>query len=426
MNQSPAVPYCRTIAIAALLVVTGARPGAASGAAPQQPAASAPAQAAPLTYQAALDLASTRNLGVVAAMRQRAIREAEVRIAGQRPNPDFSFEATRDTPHEVLSFGFPIEIGGKRARRIELAQEEMSLADLDVKQAQRTLRRNLRQAFYGLLAADERVRDGQAVLAIAQRVRDTANARFTEGAAPRLEVMEADLGVARVEAEIDLAQSSRQALQADLNAVLNQPPDRAINVTGDLAAAPTALTYADALKVATDSNVDLVRADREIAIERRRTSVLRAERTPTPTFSVGGVFDAPGEFTAGVSAGLGLTIPLFSRNQGEIAQSTATVSQLQAERESAFRTLEASLYGAWARLQALRKQADVYREKLVPTATDLEALAEESYRAGRSPVLTVLDAQRNLRDVRREYLQALADYQAAIADLEEILGAPII
>jgi outer membrane protein TolC len=41
-------------------------------------------------------------------------------------------------------------------------------------------------------------------------------------------------------------------------------------------------------------------------------------------------------------------------------------------------------------------------------------------------VLTVLDAQRNLRDVRREYLQALADYQAAIADLEEILGAPII
>ena len=184
--------------------------------------------------------------------------------------------------------------------------------------------------------------------------------------------------------------------------------------------------YADALKVATDSNVDLVRADREIAIERRRTSVLRAERTPTPTFSVGGVFDAPGEFTAGVSAGLGLTIPLFSRNQGEIAQSTATVSQLQAERESAFRTLEASLYGAWARLQALRKQADVYREKLVPTATDLEALAEESYRAGRSPVLTVLDAQRNLRDVRREYLQALADYQAAIADLEEILGAPII
>jgi cobalt-zinc-cadmium efflux system outer membrane protein len=166
--------------------------------------------------------------------------------------------------------------------------------------------------------------------------------------------------------------------------------------------------------------------DREIAIERRRTSLLRAERTPTPVVSVGGVFNAPGEFNAGASAGLGLTIPLFSRNQGEIAQSTATLSQLEAERAAVFRTLETSVFGAWTRLQALAKQVEVYRDRLVPTATSLESLAEESYRAGRSPVLTVLDAQRNLRDVRREYLQALVDYQTAIADLEEILGAPVL
>jgi cobalt-zinc-cadmium efflux system outer membrane protein len=197
-------------------------------------------------------------------------------------------------------------------------------------------------------------------------------------------------------------------------------------VTGDLAAAPTAVAYNDVLQVATGSNTDLMRVDREIAVERRRTSLLRAERTPTPVVSVGGVFNAPGEFNAGASAGLGLTIPLFNRNQGEIAQSTATLSQLQAERDAVFRTMESSVYGAWTRLEALAKQVQVYRDRLVPTATSLESLAEESYRAGRSSVLTVLDAQRNLRDVRREYLQALADYQTAIADLEEILGAPIL
>jgi len=397
---------------------------AAPGTPLRHPSADA-APGTPLTYQAALDLALSRNLDLAAALRQRAIREAEVRIARQWPNPEFSFEASRDVPHQVVSLGFPIEIGGKRARRIELAQEQMSLADLDVRTAQRTLRRNLRQAFYGLLAADERVRDAEAVLAIAQRVRDAANARFTEGAAPRLEVMEADLSVARAEAELELARGSRVAVQADLNAVLNQPAGQAVAVTGDLAEGPKTLTYADALKMATESNADLMRVDREIAIERRHTSLLRAERTPTPVFSVGGVFNAPGEFNAGASAGLGLTFPLFSRNQGEIAQSTATISQLQAEREAVFRTMENSLYGAWARLQAVRKQVEVYRDRLIPTATLLESLAEESYRAGRSPVLTVLDAQRNLRDVRREYLQALADYQTAIADLEEILGAPV-
>jgi len=425
MNLSPAFrPYRRVAATAAIALFV---PAAAVARPPARRQVPVPAvQPGPLTYQAALDLATARNLDLAAAMRQRAIREAEVRIARQWPNPDFSFEVSRDAPHEVVSVGFPIEIGGKRSRRIQLAQEQVSLADLDVRTAQRTLRRNLRQAFFGLLSADERLRDAEAVLSIAERVRDAAEARFTAGAAPRLEVMQADLGVARAQAEVELARSSRLAVQADLNAVLNQPAGQAIVVTGDLAAPPKAFSYDDAVRVATGSNTDLMRVDREIAIERRRTSLLRAERAPTPVVSVGGVFNAPGEFNAGASAGLGVTIPLFSRNQGEIAQSTATLSQLQAEREAVFRTMETSVFGAWTRLQALARQAAVYRDRLVPTATSLESLAEESYRAGRSPVLTVLDAQRSLRDVRREYLQALADYQTAIADLEEILGAPVL
>ena len=56
----------------------------------------------------------------------------------------------------------------------------------------------------------------------------------------------------------------------------------------------------------------------------------------------------------------------------------------------------------------------------MPTATDLETLAEESYRAGRTSVLGVLDAQRSLRDFRREALQAALDLQLSLAELEEI------
>ena len=65
---------------------------------------------------------------------------------------------------------------------------------------------------------------------------------------------------------------------------------------------------------------------------------------------------------------------------------------------------------------------DAYTARLVPTATDLESLAEESYRAGRSSVLAVFDAQRSLRDLNRDVLQAALDLQLAIADLEDLLG----
>ncbi|MGE5360217.1 MAG: TolC family protein [Bacteroidales bacterium] len=410
MNQTFVARACRIAAAAVLLSASGLVQ------AQDQP---------PLTYQSALELALTRNASLAAARRQLAIREAAVRAAGQRPNPEFSFEASKDTPHEVLSVGFPIEITGQRGRRIDLAREEMKLADLDVRDAERTLRRNLRDSFYGLVAADARVRDAEAVLAIVRRIRDAANARFTEGAAPRLEVMEADLGVARSEAELELAQSTRAAAQAELNAVLNQPAAQAVSVVGDLAAPPRVADFAAIVKLAGESNGDLLRVEREIAIEQRRTSLLKAEKTPMPTFSIGGVFDAPGEFNAGLSGGVSMAIPLFSRNQGEIAQSAAMVLQLRAQRDAVLRQIESSVFATWTRLQAQRKQVEAYRDRLLPTSTEIASLAEESYRAGRSALLDLLLAQRTLRDLRREYLQALSEYQAAIAELEERVGAPL-
>ena len=142
-------------------------------------------------------------------------------------------------------------------------------------------------------------------------------------------------------------------------------------------------------------------------------------------FSIGGVFNNPGEFNAGLSAGVSVGVPIFSRNQGEIAQSIATTSQLRAVRDDTRRDVENSVFGAVAKIEAERRQVDAFQQRLVPTATDLESLAEESYRAGRTSILAVFDAQRSLRDLRREALQAMLDLQFSLADLEEILGTAL-
>lgn len=383
------------------------------------------AAGAPLTFGAALELAASRNLGLAAARRQRAIREAQVRIAGQWANPEISFEITQDTPHENLAFGLPVEIGGQRGRRVALAKEELTLADLDVRAEMRTLRRNLRQAFFGLLAADERVRLSVEVSDLAERTRQVAQARFEEGAAPRLDVLQADLGLARAQAEADLARSIRVSVMADLNAVLNQPPGQAVAVGGDLADAPVAPDFAKAITLATSSNTDLLSAEREAAIEERRLSLIRAERIPTPTITFGLPMNAPDEFTVGKSLGIALAVPLFNRSQGEIAQSQATIEQIRAKRDAARRVVESEVFAALSKIEAQRKQVESYRSRVIPAAAELTALAEESYKMGRSSVLALLDAQRSLRDVRREYLQALLDFQTALADLEEVIGGPI-
>jgi cobalt-zinc-cadmium efflux system outer membrane protein len=387
--------------------------------------AAAQAPSPPLTYRAALELATQRNLSLEAARRQRAIREAQVRAAGQVDNPTLLFEASRDVPHEVLSLEVPVGLGIKRARRIDLAKEELTLADVDVQTELRTLRRNLRGAYYGLLAADDAVRIAGEIVAVAERGQQVAQARFDEGAAPKLDVLQADLGVARARADLEVTRSARARAQSDLNAVLNQPPATSIVLADrltDLAAIPG---FEAAMALASTSNPDLVAAERELAVEQRHVDLLRAERWPTPTFTFGGVFDAPGEFKAGAMGGVSIGLPLFSRNQGEIAQSLATSAQIRARHDAVHRMVESGVFGAVATVDAQRKQADTYRQTLVPTATAILGLAEESYRLGRSSVLSVLDAQRSYRDVSREYLQSLLDLQMAIADLEEIIGASL-
>ena len=383
------------------------------------------AATAPLTFGAALELATARNLGLEAARRQRAIREAQVRVARQWANPDVSFEATQDTPHENLVFGLPVEVGGQRGRRIAVAKEELTLADLDVRVEMTVLRRNLRRAFYGLLAATERSRLTDEVVGLAERVKAVAQTRFEEGAAPRLEVLQADVGLARAQADADLARSARASALADLNAVLNQPPGQAVSVAGDLAEGPAIPDFTGAMALAGASNVEILSADREAAVEGRRLDLLRAERIPTPTVTFGLPMNAPGEYSVGKSLGLAMTIPLFSRNQGEIAQSQATIDQVRAKRDAAHRMVESAVFAALARIDAERRQLDAYRTRVIPAAVELATLAEESYKAGRDTLLALLDAQRSLRDVKRDYLQALLDYQAALADLEEVIGGPI-
>lgn len=385
----------------------------------------APPPAAPLTFRAAMDLALANNLELAAVRRSRAVRAAEVRAAGQWANPEFSAEVTRDVPHGDLAIGFPVDIAGARSKRIALARAGLATADSDEANALRQLRRDVRLAFYGLLAADEAVALADSVVRVAQRVREVAQARFDEGAAPRLDAMEAELGVARAQTDLDLARSSRRATQADLNALFNRPPGISIALAGEPADLPPLPTLDRATATAMTSNVDLLAIDREAAIETANFSLLKAERVPVPTFSFGVALNAPGEFDVGPHAGVSLALPLFSRNQGEIAGSLARTDTIRARREALGRQVEAKVFAAIERVTARRAQVETFRATLLPAATALQGLAEESYRLGRDSILAALLAQRSLRDVKYEYLQALLTLQEAVADLEDILGAPI-
>lgn len=96
------------------------------------PFAHAQSSTGPITLDAAVARALAANRELAVARLERPVAQAGVEIAKERPNPDLSYERERETPRQSIAASFPIEIGGKRQRRIDLAQAGLAVRDADL------------------------------------------------------------------------------------------------------------------------------------------------------------------------------------------------------------------------------------------------------------------------------------------------------
>jgi len=393
----------------------------------QQQSQSSARTAQKLTLADALERAERQNLDLLAARAQMAVASAGVRAAGQRPNHTAKLAAARDTPHESFFFDLPLEVGSKRHRRIELAQQEGAVTGLDISALERQVRLNVRNAYYALAFARAASAERAGVLNLADRLHGIAKNRFEAGDIPQLEVTQSELEVERAGADLQVAQQEEKVALSDLNALLNEPATLDWDLGEALASQPPVLTLDDLLTRSGNSNAEITRLHQEEKVQQSHTALLQAERIPNLGLQFGVDFNSPGPggFREGARGALAVELPLFSRYQGEIAASIATQRALEGQLAAAQRSISAKVESAFFDLEARRAQVQLYREKLLPSSRQLEAMSEDSYKSGKANILIVLGAQRDVQQVEREYLDSALAMQAAFAALEQSVGTPL-
>lgn len=378
-----------------------------------------------LTLRAALDLADKQNLDLVAARKRRGVATAGIQIARQRPNPTFNFAQLRDDPHESVFFDQPIELGGKRGRRIDVARQQGALTDAEIAALERQVRRDTREAYYNLaFARADTARRGKMV-ELAERLKQIAEERFHAGAVAELEVIQADVGLSRAQADYQVAGQREKVALSQLNALLNVSPSTSWEIASLLEEVPASVSLQELLERAYQANPELQHLAQEEKVEQSRRNLLKAERIPDLNLEFGTDFNSPHNFEVGHRGQISLMIPLFSRNQGEIAQSLASQQVLEGQMAAARRAVSGRVESGFLNFTSRQTEVELYRHDLLPATRRLESMAEESYRAGKANILTVLDAQRNAQDVERQYLQSLFEMQSVYAALEETVGAPL-
>ncbi len=379
----------------------------------------------PLDLRSALNAADTANLELRAARQQRALALAGLTTARLLPNPTLGFTAARDTPHEGVSLDLPIELGGKRGKRIAVAQEEQRSIDIDIAVLGQQVRRRTREAFFRSLAARAQTVQAKAALDLSRRVRDLVQQRFEAGAVAQLEVLQADVELARSTADYETTAQLERSADVTLAALLNRSIDGTISIEGRLEEVPSAGSLETLTNQAMRSNADLQKSAQDLKTEERRLELAKTQRIPNLDLSVGADFNSPPDFQTGAKGGLGVSIPIFNHGQGEVALSSARMELLRLTIASQQINVSAQVASAYFDYVAKARQAQQYREPIVPQTARMEQMAEESYQAGKTNVLTLLDTQRRLNDIQKAYLDALFAAQSSFATLEEGVGAPL-
>jgi outer membrane protein, heavy metal efflux system len=388
------------------------------------PAAAQVAPVGSLTMQAAIGRAMAANPTIAAARLRGPINLANLAVARERLNPEGVFELEKETPKEAYGVAVPLELGGKRARRIDVAEATIRAGDAEIAATIAQVRNGVRRAYFGQIVAEQRLMILREQRDISIRTVDTAQARLDAGDVPRLEVMQAQLALAAAENEATAAEGTAAAARAALNALLAQPLDTptVLSTTVDDAAP---LGAQAALTLAQTASTELISLDRQIEAQRARVQLAQALRVPdlTPAFSL--THRAEPEFNYGWRAGAAVTLPLFTTHRAGVLVEQTTLDQLMAQRQAALLRIQGEVTAASQRAQAQRDLFLRYRDQIIPQAQQVEQLAQDAYQLGQTGIGPLLLALQATRDVRLRSLDAIDQFQTALADLERAIGAPL-
>jgi cobalt-zinc-cadmium efflux system outer membrane protein len=372
-----------------------------------------------LTLEDAVQQALNTHPRLKAARQEWQILHADRVLASTLPNP--ALLSDNGVPERTYRLGIEqlVELGGKRAKRVALAEARQGAVLANLRATAIELRTQVRQAFVNLQLLNQRQQAATTMADNAKRLFGIARAREQAGAISQLEVLQAEVAV--VQAENELARLQNELLQAQntLNSLLSQPFGTPLTIDA-LPGLPPVLAWED---TALAQRPEMLTLQSQLAVTQAENQLARAERIPDLLTVTGfdAVFDNAGN-DYGVFVIAGLELPIFDRQQGPLLRAMARREQLQAEQAAL--TQRIRLEVANALLAVKRDQERVVRleQELLPRAQTVYQKACLSFDAGKSGILLPLAAQQALVQSQINYLEAMAAYQAAMTQLEQAAG----
>jgi len=363
------------------------------------------------------------------------IRAAEGRKkqSGSYPNPTVGYqgEQIRGGSFHGGEQGFFIQqdivMGGKLDLNREIFGQELKQAETEAEEQKLRVVTNVGMSYIQALAAQQTLELRQNLSKLADDAVETSHQLANVGQADAPDVLESEVEAQQAQLAVTMAEQNQRRVWKALAAVVGNPRLPLMRLEGKLEDTPPANTDELVERIVNDSPAVRIA---ELGVKRAEAALVRTKREPIPDLQLRGGLQQNGELLSGPNgrsvglqtfANVGVRIPIFDRNQGNIATAKAEVERSKREVERVklvLRERAASVVQTYAFSQTA---VDRYKNHMIPRAQKAYEMYNKKYQEMAAAYPQVLIAQRTLMQLEVSYIIALESFATSSLSLQSYM-----
>jgi cobalt-zinc-cadmium efflux system outer membrane protein len=399
-----------------------------------------------MTADGAVAYALAHNGELLAARKEIEVAQGLVKQAGLRANPKLDASVSQNVTgadnNVTVNGMLPLELGGRRSARIQVAQREVEVREQALADRERMLAADVRAKFGEALASILKLGFDEELISSSVRGYKLVVARVIEGRTAPLEQNMVLVEVNRLRSMREGDEGHVEVALLELRNLVGMNPEEPLRLRGDfndLIGPLPPLAEATESALAERPDLKLARATEKLAearIEQARASgrldasLMAGYQRMNFGFPVNGVTDAgqlrpvQGIFNY-ATVGVSLDLPVRNKNQGSIESAVAEADAVKRRREFAELTVRREVAAAYARYTSAARAMEIFRVGVRDQANANLEVVRQTYDLGAKSLLDYLGEERRYIELENGYIDALLDTYKARVEIERAVASPV-
>jgi len=313
---------------------------------------------------------------------------------------------------------------GKLRLRSEIAKREADVSQQQLESVRRSVLADVKAVYFRLAYLAKTLTILESDGELLKQVEQAADARYRSGMGTQQDVLQAQLQKTKLVREIAMHHLEVGKLEAQLKQLLNRPQDSSDIEPADLTETPLPQAYDELLAAAKSQNPELAASQK--MIDKQSLQVDLARKDFYPDFNVQYMWQRtdPTQFRAYYMLTFGVRVPIYRghKQRPELAQAQAEQLHARSEFEALSHQLASELRAQYVTAQQTAELLKIHREGLSPQSRSEFQAGLAAYQSNKQDFQAVLTAFLDVLHLDEDYWQNLAEYETAIARLEQMTG----